>query len=116
MAKSKLNKEVLKKAKKAAREAGNELPSSKKERRNAAREVKSAFRDNKSSRTKITWNLEVGDLVEITKHPELKIGCIVNIETGSAKSMKDYGQYVTILTRIGNIDVHPRNAKVIQKA
>ena len=116
MAKSKLNKGLLRKAKKAAKEAGNELPSSKRERKNAAREVKSAFRDSKDSKTKITWNLEVGDLVEITKHPGLKIGCIVNIDTGAAKSIKDYGQYVTILTKIGNIDIHPRQTKVIQKA
>ena len=116
MPRSKLNKGLLKKAKKAAREAGNELPSNKREIRNAAREVKRAVRENKEERTKLTWNLEVGDLVEISKHPEIKIGCITSIETGSAKSIKDYGQYVTILTKIGSIDVHPRYTKVIQKA
>ena len=117
MAKSKLNKGLLKKAKKAARDAGNELPSSKRERKTAAKEVKSAFRNNKTNtKPKITWNLEVGDLVEISKHPELKIGCIVNIDTGTAKSIKDYGQYVTILTKIGSIAMHPRHTKVIQKA
>ena len=116
MPKSKFNKGLLKKAKKAAREAGNELPSNKKERRDAARQVKRAVRENKEGRRKITWNLEVGDLVEISKHPELKIGCIVNIETGSAESIKDYGQSVTILTKVGSVVVHPRYTKVIQKA
>jgi len=116
MAKSRLNKGLLKQAKKAAKEAGNELPSNKKELRNAAREVKRAARENKSTRPKITWNLEVGDLVEISKQTGLKIGCVVSIETGRARNIKDYGQHVTILTKIGKISIHPRQAKVLQKA
>jgi hypothetical protein len=115
VAKSKLNKGLLRKAKKAAKEAGNELPSNKKELRNAARQVKQAARENKTDQTSITWNLDVGDLVEL-KRSTASLGCIVAIESQHAKGIRDYSQYVCVLTKHGVVTMHPRYAKLIQKS
>ena len=115
MAKSKLSKSLLKKAKKAAREAGNELPSSRKEIRKATRQVKLAVKENKVDTISVTWNLAVGDLVEIIKS-NVKLGCIVAIDSTRAKNIKDYSQYVSVLTKDGVLSLHPRLTKLIQKS
>ena len=121
LAKSKLNKSLLRQAKKAVKEAGNELPSNRQEMREAAREVKRAVRENKEEKPSVKWNLGVGDLVEIAKGAHyapdnVKLGCIVAINSSHARNIKDWSQTVTILTKVGSIKIHPRFAKVIQKA
>jgi hypothetical protein len=115
----KLNKSLLRKAKKAAKEAGNELPSNKKDIRQTNREIRSAVRKHKAEhqieKPSVTWNLDVGDLVQITKS-DVTLGCIVKIDTEHARNIKDWGQEVVVLTKHGKYRIHPRHAKVIQKA
>ena len=121
MAKIKLNKGILRQAKKAAKEAGNELPSNKKEIRDAAREVRKAARECIEEKPSIKWNLSIGDLIEISKSAhyipdDVRLGCIIALDTSRARNIKDWSQSVTVLTKAGRISLHPRFAKVIQKA
>ena len=76
MPKIKLPKGVLKQAKKSAKESGLEIPS-KRERREAAREVRQAVRDSKESRPSVKWNLSVGDLVKIAHTGAPSLGCVL---------------------------------------
>ena len=114
---AKFSKELLRKAKKAARESGTNVTSNTREKRNVARTVRDTLRETKSLSGAIKWNLDVGDLVDISSASAAsKIGYISKIETGRAQSVKDYGQFVAVVTPTGLIHIHPKNAKVIQKA
>jgi hypothetical protein len=118
---AKFSKDLLKKAKKAAQEAGTNVTSNSREKRNekksVARVVRDTLRESKSKSGAIKWNLDIGDLVDITSASSpANIGYVSKIETGSALSVKDYGQYVAVITATGLIHIHPKNAKVIQKA
>ena len=115
MAKIKLPKGVLKQAKKSAKESGVEIPN-KRERREAAREIRQAVRDSKDARPSVKWNLAVGDLVKITHSEAPNLGCVIKVDSSRATHIKDWTQSVTVITKSGRLHLHPRFVTVIQKS
>ena len=114
---AKFSKSILKQAKKAAKEAGNELVSNKKEVKSAHRSARQAMKEVKTQAGEVKWNLSVGDLVSVKKRRDEKeiIGFICKIDSERARKLNDWGQYVEIVCADGKFMAHPKNTKLIQR-